>query len=182
MVYLMLANGFEEVEALTPLDVLRRAEITVQTVGIGGKTIQSARGIIVQADVLPEETDIAQAEMIILPGGGIGTNNLFASDFVKQAVRTCQKHNIYIGAICAAPSVILGSMGVLDGKRATCYPGMQDGMHGAQVQNVAVCVDGKIITARAAGAAFDFAFALCQEIKGAAVAQAVREAMHYVSR
>lgn len=180
MVYLMLANGFEEVEALAPLDILRRAEIEVKTIGISERIVTSSHGVPVQADILPQEADIEHAEMIILPGGGPGTQNLYESNFVKDAVLACAARDIYIAAICAAPSVILGGMGLLKGKRATCFPGMESGMTDAVPQDSPVCIDGKIITGRAAGAAFDFGLALCKALKGEAAAEAVRQKIHYV--
>ena len=155
MVYVLLAEGFEEVEALTPVDLLRRAGAEVKTVGVTGKTVTGARGIPVVADLLPEE--------------------------VSCAIDYCLEKEIYLAAICAAPSIILGGRGLLKGKRATCYPGMEDGMVGAQAMAVPCVADGKIITGRAAGAAMDFAVALCAAVCGGAAAEKVaRDVCHAI--
>lgn len=181
MVYVMLADGFEEVEALTPVDLLRRAGAQVKTVGVTGKTVTGARGIPVVADILPEEMAMGEMEMLVLPGGMPGTKNLDASEAVHRAIRFCVENDRYLAAICAAPSVILGSLGLLEGKRATCYPGMEDGMRGAIPMAVPCVAEGKIITGRAAGAAMDFAVALCAAVCGGAAAEQVaHEVCHAV--
>lgn len=181
MVYVMLAEGFEEVEALTPVDLLRRAGAQVKTVGVTGKTVTGARGIPVVADILPEEIVLDDMEMLVLPGGMPGTKNLDASAFVQDTIRYCVQNDRYLAAICAAPSVILGSLGLLKGKRATCYPGMEEGMRGAAAIDVPCVAEGKIITGRAAGAAMDFAVALCAAICGGATAEKVaREVCHAI--
>ncbi len=179
MVYVFLADGFEEVEALTPVDLLRRAGAEVRTVGITGKTVMGARGIPVVADILPDEVDKDEIDMIVLPGGMPGTMNLNGSDFVHDMVLFCVEHDRYVAAICAAPSVILGGMDLLRHRRAVCYPGMEDGMTCATAVSQNCCVDGKIITGRAAGAALDFALALCSVIMGEAAAQQVAESICY---
>ncbi|WP_122788403.1 DJ-1 family glyoxalase III [Intestinibacillus sp. Marseille-P6563] len=179
MVYVFLADGFEEVEALTPVDLLRRAGAEVKTVGITGKTVTGARGVPVVADILPEEVDRDEMDMIVLPGGMPGTMNLNESEFVRDTVQFCADHDRYIGAICAAPSVILGGMDLLHHRRAICYPGMEDGMTCANVVHQNCCVDGRIITGRAAGAAFDFALALCTAVMGKAAAKQVAESVCY---
>lgn len=180
MVYVMLAEGFEEVEAISPIDVLRRGGVELKTVGVTGKTVAGAHGVPVVADCTPDEVVLETADMVILPGGMPGTKNLYASDFVRNAVQYCVDYDKYIAAICAAPSVILGGMGLLKGKEATCYPGMEDGMIGAKPQDKPFCVDGKIITGRAAGTALDFALALCAILKGQDVADQVRRDIVYV--
>lgn len=179
MVYVFLADGFEEVEALTPIDVLRRSGVTVHTVGITGKTVTSSHGVPMIADLLPEQVDLDQAQMIFLPGGMPGTKNLYDSSFVRDAVNTFVRTDRYIGAICAAPSIILGGLGILKGKHATCYPGMEDGMIGAIPQNTPFVRDGKIITGRGAGAAFDFALALCEALCGKEQADQLAISMCY---
>lgn len=179
MVYVLLADGFEEVEALTPVDLLRRAGAEVKTVGITGQTVIGARGISVLADVLPEEVEREEIEMIVLPGGMPGTMNLNACEFVHDLVNFCAATDRYIAAICAAPSVILGGMDLLSGRRAICYPGMEDGMTGAKVIYQDCCVDGRIITGRAAGAALDFSLALCAAVMGEAAAKQVAESICY---
>lgn len=179
MVYVFLADGFEEVEALTPVDLLRRAGAEVKTVGITGKTVTGARGIPVVADMVCDEVNLEDAEMIVLPGGMPGTINLNESEFVHNAVNYCVKNELYVAAICAAPSIILGGMDLLHHKRAVCYPGMEDGMLCANPVSQNVCVDGKIITGRAAGAATDFALALCKAVMGSAAAKQVAESICY---
>lgn len=179
MVYVFLADGFEEVEALTPIDVLRRASVDVRTVGVTGKTVTGSHGVPMIADLLPEETDLASADLIFLPGGMPGTKNLYASDFVRNAVEKVLADGHYVSAICAAPSIVLGGMGLLKGKRATCYPGMEDGMIGAIAQDVPCVWDGKIITGRGAGAAFDFALILCEALCGRETADKIAASVCY---
>lgn len=177
MVYTLLAEGFEEVEALTPVDLLRRAGQQVKLVGVTGGTVRGARGIAVVADITMDELDADAADMLILPGGMPGTTNLCADARVTAAVRQCYDAGKYIGAICAAPSVILGGMGLLRGKKAVCYPGMEDGMTGALPQKAACVVDGTIITACGVGGALDFACALVSVLCGE---QKAREIAHSV--
>ena len=149
MVYMFLAEGFEEVEALCPLDLLRRAGVEVQTVGIGGMLVTGAHGITVTADI-SEEAFIAcqdiSPEMIILPGGMPGSLNLDASPTIDAAIKATVTANGYLCAICAAP-LILGRRGLLKGRRATCYPGFEDELTGAIDVGGRVIHDGKIITA-----------------------------------
>lgn len=180
MVYVLLADGFEEVEALTPIDLLRRAGAEVRSVGISGKVVTGARNIPLTADLLPEEVDWEDTEMIVLPGGMPGTLNLYESKFVREIVQYCKNNERYIAAICAAPSVILGGMDLLQGRRATCFPGMEEGMTGAKIMDQNCCIDGKIITGRAAGAAFTFSLALCTAIMGEAAAKQVAKSICYV--
>ena len=153
MVYVLLAEGFEEVEALTPVDLLRRAGVETRLVGVTGETVCGARGIRVV-------TDLPMDDMIVLPGGMPGTTNLYADKRVTSAVRAMYDAEKYVAAICAAPSVILGGIGLLKGRRATCYPGMEDGMEGAEAVPATCVTDGKIITACGVGGALDFACAL----------------------
>lgn len=163
MVLVFLANGFEEIEALTPVDCLRRCEIEVVTVGVGNRVVTGSHGIKVVADL----DDLAltmndSVEMIVLPGGMPGTLNLEKSEIVQSAVDYCIDHDIPIAAICAAPS-ILGHKGLLQGKKATCYIGYEDQLVGAEVVTDKPCVtDGNIITACGMGAALEFS---CEIIK-----------------
>lgn len=162
MIYVFLAEGFEEIEALTPVDCLRRAGKTVQTVGVGGKVITGSHGIAVTADITEEDIALnEQLEMIVLPGGMPGTLNLGKSDAVKQAIEYCVKEKRWLTAICAAPT-ILGKMELLRGKKATCYPGMEADLKGAVVSRKSVVTDGKIITGRGPGAAMDFGLKLTE--------------------
>ena len=179
MVYLFLAEGFEEVEALTPVDFMRRADIEVTTVGVGGEYITGAHGITVKADVCDSDVSAndADIEMVVLPGGMPGTLNLKASAKVNEFIDCAYDKGAFIGAICAAPS-ILGEKGLLKGKMAVCYPGFEDKLLGATVFQAGVICDGNIITATAAGAAVDFAAQLIAALKGDEAADAVLEAVH----
>ena len=176
MIYLFLAEGFEEIEALTPVDMLRRAGVEITTVGIGGKTVMGAHGIPVVADMSEEDFSDDAPEMIILPGGMPGTLNLDASPTVEKAIGAALSSGAYIAAICAAPT-ILGKRGLLAGKEATCYPGMEDGLSGATLSQETVVRDGKIVTAAGMGAALDFALALVSLFCGEDKAKALRKAV-----
>ncbi|MBE6886232.1 MAG: DJ-1/PfpI family protein [Oscillospiraceae bacterium] len=179
MIYVFLANGFEETEAIAPIDILRRAELEVKTVGVGGKEITGAHGITVTADLTEGEISLSrELEMVVLPGGMPGTLNLEASFAVKAAVQFCADRDRYVGAICAAPSV-LGHMGLLEGKNATCYPGFEQELLGAELPGFPVCKDGKIITANGAGNALEFGFVLAECLAGKEKADALRAAMMY---
>ena len=180
MVYVLLAEGFEEVEALTPVDLLRRAGVDAKLVGVTGDVVRGSHGIGIQTDLGMDQTDWDKADMIVLPGGMPGTTNLYADKRVTDAVRKCYDEGKYVAAICAAPSVILGGMGLLKGRKATCYPGMEEEMGSAVVQKGAcVVVDGHIITGQAAGSAFDFGLALVEALQGPGAAGKVRDAVHY---
>lgn len=179
MVYVFLATGFEESEAFVPVDLLRRAGIEVKTVGITGRQVTSAHAVTVLADLVPEEAPAERADMVFLPGGIPGAPNLLASDYVRKAVAYCVENGRHVAAICAAPSTVLGGMGLLSGRCATCFPGMEDGMAGATPQNVPCCVDGNFITGRSAGAVFEFALTLVRTLAGDEAAEAVRSAIHY---
>jgi 4-methyl-5(b-hydroxyethyl)-thiazole monophosphate biosynthesis len=164
MIYVFLAEGFEEVEALTPVDLLRRCELEVKTVGIKSQIIRGSHGIPVVCDI--EENEIVlddKLQMIVLPGGMPGTLNLEKSPKVQEAIDYCVKNNIYIGAICAAPS-ILGHKGLLNGKEAICFPGFEAQLTGAKISNDVVCKDDKIITAKGAGVAIEFSLKLVETL------------------
>ncbi len=177
MVYVFLANGFEEIEALAPVDIMRRAGLSVRTVGIGGRTITGAHGIAVTADMEDKAFTAEDMEAVVLPGGMPGTVNLEASEMVLQTVDTAASRNIWIAAICAAPS-ILGHRGLLQGKNATCYPGFESALHGAVLSSQGVVRDGHILTACGAGVALEFGFqlvaALCSDEKADALRGAMR--------
>lgn len=176
MIYFFLASGFEEIEALCPLDVLRRAGISVMTVGIGAKEITGAHGITVVADMIDSDFCDDSPELVFLPGGMPGTLNLAASDTVKQAVMNAYNNGAYISAICAAP-MILGEMGLLKGRRATCYPGFEDKLTGASVSSEKVVADGKILTAKGMGAALEFALLIVEVLKGKEKANEIRHSV-----
>ena len=176
MVYLFLANGFEEVEALAPLDILRRAGVEVTTVGVGGDMIRGAHGITVQADMPDTMFADADPDMIVLPGGMPGSKNLDESRIVDMALKAAARHDAYLAAICAAP-MVLGHRGLLAGKRATCYPGFETELTGATVATEKVVTDGKIITAAGMGVAVEFGLALVTALKGREVAEGIRAAI-----
>lgn len=176
MIYLFLAEGFEEIEALAPLDLMRRAGLSVTTVGIGSSTVTGAHGISVQADITDREYADPTPEMIVLPGGMPGTLNLAASKVVTDAIRAAAKTDIPIAAICAAPS-ILGDMGLLDGKEATCYPGFEDRLTGAVLSKRRVVRDGKIVTAAGMGVAVEFGLMLVEMFCGTQKAKELRHAV-----
>ncbi len=175
MLYLFLADGFEEVEALLPTDYLRRADIDVITVGVTGKTVKGAHGITVFADITANEISLDEKlSGILLPGGMPGTLNLQNSPDVISAIKYAADNNLLISAICAAPS-ILGKMNILDGKKAVCFPSFEKELKGAVVTDDFCVTDGNIITAKGAGAAAEFAFAIITYLKSAAAALNVKQ-------
>ena len=173
MVYLFLANGFEEIEALCPLDLLRRAGVDVTVVGVGADKIMGAHGITVSADVPEEFYRDSNPEMIILPGGMPGTKNLDASKTVHSAIRAAKAHGSHIAAICAAP-MILGKLGMLSGKEATCFPGFEGYLEGAVLSEKKVVTDANITTAKGMGCALDFGLELVAILKGKDVSDKLR--------
>lgn len=176
MISVFLANGFEEIEALAVVDVLRRAGVEVVTVGVGGKTPEGAHDIAVCADMAEQETTLHQMRGMILPGGMPGTLNLEKSPIVQEALRYAMEHDLPVGAICAAPS-ILGHAGYLQGKKATCYPGFKSELPGAILVDDAVVTDGNITTACGPGVAIDFALELVRVLVSAEKADEIRSAM-----
>ena len=174
MVYLFLANGVEEVEALFPLDLLRRGGVQVTTLGIGGEEVVGSHGIHIFADQRDLFFRDPAPEMVILPGGMPGASNLDVSPVVEQAIRACLSSGGYLAAICAAP-LILGKRGLLQGKKATCYPGFEGQLIGAKVSREKVVRDGKIITAAGVGVAKEFGLELLRTLKGNAAANDVKE-------
>ena len=177
MIYLFLAEGFEETEAIVPLDILRRAELEIATVGVGRKTVTGSHGISVVADVMDcEISPDENCEGIILPGGMPGTLNLEKSETVQKFIDYAVENTLIIGAICAAPS-ILGHKGILNEKKAVCYDGFETQLFGAEIANVPVCCDGNIITAIGAGAALEFGFKLTEAFVSAAEAKRIKESM-----
>ena len=180
MIYMFLADGFEEIEALCPLDLMRRAGLNVATVGIGGKTVCGAHAIKVEADMTDAEFDAVSQkdsiDMIFLPGGMPGTLNLEASATVCDAIRSVYEDKKYIAAICAAPS-ILGKMGLLMGKEAICYPGFESYLDGATISEARVVLDGKILTAAGMGAALDMGLKIVEIFCGKEKATILRSAV-----
>ena len=161
MIYLFLADGFEECEALAPLDILRRANIEIKTVGIGSNTIVGSHGISVNCDTINKDLTFDNLKGIILPGGMPGALNLENSQTVQDTIDYCVNNNLLISAICAAPQ-ILGHKGILKGKNATCFPGFEEELKGACFKDEKVVCDGNIITACGAGAAFEFGFKILE--------------------
>ena len=178
MVYVFLADDFEEVEAIEPVDIMRRAGIEVKTVSVmSSLTVRGAHGIKVEADMMLSDADPAAFDMIVLPGG-MGHLHLDASNGVHALINEALIRGKYIAAICAAPS-ILGKKQLLSGKRATCYPGFEKYCYGAQMTGEKCVVDGKIITGRGPGAASDFGFAIVTALKDAETAEALKAEMQY---
>ncbi len=176
MIYMFIAEGFEEIEALCPLDIMLRAGLGVTTVGIGGTQITGSHGITVKTDISDVDYPSGVHDMIFLPGGMPGTLNLAASKTVISAIRTAWQNDSYIAAICAAPS-ILGDMGLLDGKSAVCYPGFEDRLAGASVPNEKVVLDGKILTAKGMGAATEMGLKIVEIFCGTDAAQNLKHAI-----
>ena len=173
MVYMLLGTGFEETEAIAPLDLLRRAGVSVLTVGVNGKTVVGGHGIGVEADILLSEMDLTDLEMIILPGGLGGVASVRASQEAMQALKFAWENGKYVAAICAGPTV-LADLGITDGRKATCYPGCEDGMGSAHVVADTACVeDGKLITGTSAGCAVKFGLQLVSALKGKKMADAI---------
>lgn len=163
MLAVFLAEGFEEIEALTPVDILRRAGVDVATIGIGSQTVTGTHGIAVHAD--RSETDWREEELegVILPGGMPGTRHLDQSPTVQRALDYAVGHNLLIAAICAAPS-ILGKRELLKGRRAICFPGFEDTLEGATLSDDYVVEDGRYITAKGMGVAIPFALTIVKHL------------------
>ena len=156
-VYLFLAYGFEEVEALTAVDLLRRAGVQVTTVSVTGNDIVTgAYRIPDVADIKIEENDFEDADAIVIPGGQPGVDNLSECEKIADIINNAYKNKKFVCAICAAP-MILGKLGLLEGRKATCYPGCESALTGADISGDRVCVDGNIVTSRGVGTAIDFA-------------------------
>ena len=176
MIPVFLADGFEEIEALATVDILRRAGVDAVTVGVGTKMPKGAHGIIVCADIMEDELVLDSIDGVVLPGGMPGTTNLEASVVVQSAVAYAFEHKLLLAAICAAPS-ILGHAGYLNGKDAVCYPGFEEALDGATIVNEGVVVDDNVITAAAAGYAVDFALTLVGYLTSVEEASAVCDAL-----
>ena len=176
---MFLADGFEEVEALCPLDILRRAGLEVTTVGIGGKdVIRGAHGLIVHADIPDVMYRDSNPDMLILPGGMPGSKNLDESRIVDSALRAASRKGAYLAAICAAP-MVLGKRGYLEGKRAVCFPGFEEYLTGATVDGENTVVrDGNVITAKGMGAAFGFGLELVKALKDDGTAESIAASVY----
>lgn len=166
MFYMFFADGFEEVEAIAALDVIRRAKIEIKSVGIGEKNITGSHGITVVCDLT--ESEIAPSdncEGIILPGGMPGTENLYKSEKVNEFIDYCSQNNKFLCAICAAP-IVFGRKNLLSGKNAVCFPGFEEELKGAVIPDSFVCTDGKFITAKGMGSAVNFGLEIVSAVKG----------------
>lgn len=175
MVYVLLGTGFEEIEALTPVDLLRRSGVEVRTVGLNGKTIYGGHGIGVEADIEVGQMDLTDLDMIVLPGGLGGVASIRGCQAALEAVRFAAENGKFVAAICAGPTV-LADLGLLSGRRATCYPGQIPNMKDARVVEGAACVrDGALITGTSAGTATAFALALIEALRGGEAARAIAD-------
>ena len=165
-IYILLADGFEEIEALTPADVLRRADFNVYLVSTNrDRIVKGSHNIVVECDILLDDVEVSNALMLILPGGMPGTLNLKNNKSVIDVILKFSDRDKWIGAICAAP-MILGEMGLLDGKTVTCYPGYEKHLFNAKHIETPAVTDGKLITGRSAGAALDFSFEIVKQLAG----------------
>ena len=178
MVCIFLADGFEEMEAIIPRDILKRGGVDVCTVGVGGEVVTSAYGLSIKTDMTVENVDFNKIEGIILPGGMPGTTNLEQNKKVIEIINHCNKNKIMIGAICAAPS-ILGKLGILEGKLVCCYPGFEKYLKGAEISEEKVAKSGHIITSKGPGTAINFGFELLDYIKGDNFSDKVKKGMVY---
>ena len=175
--YIHLAEGFEEIEAVTIIDVLRRAGLNVISVSVtGNRMVKGSHNIEMKADLLFDEVDFTSGEMIILPGGMPGSKNLNEHTGLKQQIIEYQKSGKYLAAICAAP-IVFGNLGILNGKRAVCYPGYEAHLTGADVQSNSYIVDNNIITGRGVGAALNFSLEIVRILVGEERALQLRKAM-----
>jgi len=173
MVYMLLGTGFEETEAIAPLDLLRRAGVTVQTVGLNGKVIYGSHGIGIETDIEIGQMDLTDVEMIVIPGGLGGVASIRACREATDALKFAADNGKFIGAICAGPTV-LADLGITDGKQATCYPGCEDGMGKAlMLEGKAAVRDGLVITGTSAGCAIPFGLVLIEALRGAEAAEAI---------
>ena len=175
MVYMLLGTGFEETEAIAPLDLLRRAGVPVLTVGINGKTVYGSHGIGVEADIALGEMDLTAMDMIVLPGGLGGVASIRASLEALETVRFAWNNGKFVAAICAGPTV-LADLGITSGRKTTCYPGCESGMGDAiRIENAPCVRDGNLITGTSAGCAIPFGLMLVEALKGTAAAEAIAQ-------
>jgi len=177
MVFIFLAEGYEDIEAVSVIDILRRADVTVNVVSIHDKLeVKSAHGLTIVCDSLLKDIDLQFADMLVLPGGMPGTRNLGKSDELIKLLQKAQKEDKYIAAICAAP-IVLAQAGVLKGKKAICYPGFETELTDAIIHDDLVVRDGKVITSKGPGTAMLFGYALVDILKGNLESDAIRKAM-----
>lgn len=178
-VYEFLADGFEDIEALGPVDILRRGGVEVMTVSIGRSlAVTSAHGVEVKADILFGDADLSDADLLLIPGGMPGAKNIDEHEGVRRALVAQNAAGRRIGAICAGP-MVLGYLGLLDGRRATCYPGFEKELAGATYTAEPFTVDGNIVTGKGPGATFAYAYAILEMFKGERVTRMMKEGMMY---
>ncbi len=179
-VYVFLANGFEDVEALIPVDVLRRGGVDVVTVSTSDDlVVESAHGVGICADILFEQGDFTDADLLMLPGGMPGASNLFEHEGVCKALKAQFAAGKKISAICAAPAVVLAQLGILDGKQATCYPGFEQMLTKATYTADLVTVDGQVTTAEGPAAAFPYAYELLSQLVDQQTSDQIAEGMRF---
>ena len=172
MVYVLLGTGFEETEAIAPIDLLRRAGVDVCTVGIDGKLVYGGHQIGIEADITLAQMDLKNMDMIVLPGGLGGVNTIRSSQAALDAVRYAWENGKFVAAICAGPTV-LAQLGITDGLQAVCYPGCEEDMGSAHMVTAPCVRSGKVITGTSAGCAIPFGLALVEALKGAEEAQRI---------
>ncbi len=177
MIYILLTDGFEDIEALEPLDILRRADIPVKTVGVSSASATSSHDVTVTADILIDEIVKEDMDMLVLPGGA-GHTNLDNSAKVHALIDYAAENGIYIAAICASPSII-GKRGLLSGKKYTCFPGFEEMVEGGIYSGEKAVLDGKFLTGKGAGAASDFGFKMVEIFKGKELADTIKKQMQY---
>ena len=181
-VYVFLADGFEDVEALIPIDVLRRGGVEVVTISTTiFPLVESAHGVNIEADLQFDQSDYSDADLLMLPGGMPGASNLFEHEGVREALMAQYKAGKKIAAICASPAVVLAPLGILDGKKATCYPGFEQALDkgGADYTGDLVTVDGNITTAEGPAAAFPYAYELLTQLVDKQTSDQIAEGMRY---
>jgi len=179
-IYVFLADGFEDVEALIPVDVLRRGGQEVVTVSVMGdsQVVESAHGVQIVADALFDDVVLSDAQLLLLPGGMPGASNLYDHEELGEALISHSARGGLIAAICAAPAVVLGQLGLLNGRRATCYPGFER-LLGGEYTGELCTVDGNFITAEGPAAAFPFAYKLLEILAGEEVSRQIATGMRY---
>ena len=178
MIYIFLADGFEEVEALAPLDILRRANLDTVTVGVTGEFVTGAHNITVKADIALSDVKFENIDAVILPGGLGGTENLDKNEIVKNAVKYANDNKKLVCAICAAPS-ILGKMGLLQGKQATCYPGFEETFDGGCYVKQSVVKCDNFITSDGMGSAYKFGFEITSALLSEEIAEKIKQQIQY---
>ena len=178
-VVLVLAEGFEEVEAVTPIDLLRRAGVEVTVAGLNGTVIKSARDLLISAEVTFDKVS-DNFDALILPGGGVGAKNLAASEKLKALIQEMNKKGKGVYAICASPVLVVSPTGILKGKSATCYKGMEEGFNPeTKYVNQKVVIDGNILTSQGPGTSIDFALAIIEQLCGKETAQKIKSDILY---